>query len=111
MRPSPKTKRTKKRGIPRAKSPSTGHPTIKFSFKHLDFDSREKFSQAKCKADFLRGLLMEIKTLSALAVDDFCDSNHRAHSHYIEFSETSEPDGFPNLDEQMNMGTFLAIWD
>jgi hypothetical protein len=83
-------------------SPLPPSPYLKFSFKHLDCSS-EKFAVRNChREDFWHNLLLRIKEYSQWTVDQFRDQNHQTneHRHTIHFPETSEPDGFTNVDQE-----------
>jgi hypothetical protein len=89
----------------RARIPIPAHPTtdqspVRFSFKYLDLVS-EKFAFERCKNDFLRCLLEELKRLSACNVSEFCEYDNERHSHAITFLDTTEPNGFPGLEDQL----------
>lgn len=79
---------------------------VRFSFKYLDLESNAKFHFGRCEADFIEALFLELKRLSGGTVSDFCEYENDRHSHYIHFQETTEPNGFPGLDEQLESETF-----
>ncbi len=92
----------------RVRIPKPAHPTIdlspvRFSFKYLDLASD---SFERCEKDFLRSLLEEFKRLSACTVSEFCEYDNERHSHAIAFLDTTEPTGFPGLDEQLEPEVF-----
>lgn len=96
--------------LPRVRVPRPPHPTIdpspvRFSFKYLDLRS-EKFAFRYCETDFLESLLEEFRRLSACTVSEFCEWDNERHSHAIAFAETTEPDGFPGLDDQLEPEVF-----
>jgi hypothetical protein len=72
---------------------------LKFSFRHLDTYT-EKFTVSHCDGEFLRQLLHTIRELSSWTVEQFCDQNNNERRHVIWFPDTTEPDGFPNLDKE-----------
>lgn len=74
---------------------------VTFSFKFLDLRGNHRFVFAHCDLDFLEHLLGELRRLSRGTVGDFCEYDNDRHSHAIIFVETQEPQGFPNLDEQV----------
>lgn len=89
----------------RARIPKPIHPTIdespvRFSFKYLDL-AHEKFSFERCEIGFLRCLFEEFRCLSARNVSEFCEYDNARHSHAITFADTTEPSGFPGLDDQL----------
>jgi hypothetical protein len=73
--------------------------TLKFSFRHLDTET-EKFLITHCSEEFLRQLVHTIKEFSSWTVEQFCDANNRERRHVIWFTDTTEPDGFPNMDRE-----------
>jgi|SRR5580700_162221 hypothetical protein len=72
--------------------------TLKFSFQHLDHLS-ERFPLSGCGPEFLRQFLHTIHEMSSWTVEQFTDQNNRERRHVIDFSETCEPHGFSNLDQ------------
>ena len=80
--------------------------TIQFSFKHLDLESNDKFNVDRCGRDFLRALLEEIKRMSSWTVAHFCEYDNERHGHYINFGDTTEPEGFRQLEEQLEPELF-----
>ena len=76
--------------------------TLEFSFKHLDIQSK-KFDIASCTAEYFRSLLIAVQKYSGYTVDRFRDQNKQTDRHTIDFSETSEPNGFSSLDDNLNM--------
>jgi hypothetical protein len=73
--------------------------SLKFSFRHLDIHT-DKFQIRNCSAEFLRALLEAVREFSSWSVEQFCDPNNRERRHVIWFPDTTEPDGFPNLDAE-----------
>lgn len=73
---------------------------IDFSFKHLD-TTHQRFGLSVCDADFFYALFEEIKALSSDTVQNFCLPDKDRHSHQINFEQTTEPNGFPDLGEQL----------
>lgn len=72
--------------------------TLKFSLQHLDHLS-ERFSLSTCSIEYLRQLLQTIHEMSSWTVEQFTEPNNRERRHIIDFSNTCEPDGFPNLEQ------------
>jgi hypothetical protein len=70
---------------------------LKFSFRHLDLQT-EKFQLSECDEEFLRQLLQTIRELSSWTVEQFREMNNRENRHVISFPDTTEADGFRNLD-------------
>jgi hypothetical protein len=71
--------------------------TLNFSFRHLDIHT-DKFLISDCSEEFVRELLNTIREFSSWTVEQFCDQNNNEHRHVINFPDTTEPDGFHNLD-------------
>ena len=101
-----KSKRPKRPRIP----PVVVQPnaaTLQFSFKHLD-STNPRFPLEACSAEFWMSLILEIHRYSQWTVDMFNDQNNDDHRHILVFEETSEPDGFAQLDtEQL---AYLEAW-
>ena len=106
----------KRRTVPRPRSPANGLviPTPKqlhdgllsFSFKYLQA-AHEKFNlDGLDKVESLRGYLEtflgRLRDLSTMKVSEFCQPSNKAiRAHTIKWDETSEPNGFGHLSEQM----------
>lgn len=76
--------------------------TLRFSFKHLDLTGNAKFSLTRCRDGYLKTLLERLRDLSRLTAKEFRTSRSSAlRSHPIDFSETTEPQGFHTLNEQL----------
>lgn len=74
---------------------------VRFSFKHLDL-AHPKFSIAKQGTAYLHSLLDRLKAISALKVMEFLSNRSSAlRVHPIDWADTSEPDGFTHLNEQL----------
>ena len=91
--------------IPRPAHPIIDESPVRFSFKYLDLIS-EKFAFELCDREFLRCLLEEFKRLSARSVSEFCEYDNERHSHFITFADTTEPGGFPGLEDQIEPEVF-----
>ena len=73
---------------------------MSFSFRHLDL-AHPKFGLDRCPADYLPVLLERLSHLSGWTMGEFRLNDSRTiRSHRIEFSQTSEPDGFPLPEEE-----------
>jgi hypothetical protein len=83
--------------------------SLRFSFRHLD-TSHIKFRISDCGAEYLRVLLEQIKNYSQWTVDDFCDQNNNEHRHTIDFSETSEHNGFTNAGIDQDQLAYNDAW-
>ena len=92
--------------IPKASHPSIDDSPLHFSFKHIDLDSNTKFKFCDCPTEFLYAFFSEIKRMSSWSVAEFCEFDQGRHSHFINFDETTEPDGFPSLGEQLDPEVF-----
>jgi hypothetical protein len=86
--------------IPRS-HPTVDESPVYFSFKYLDLDSNEKFAIDRCEADFLASLLKELHGICQGQVWNLADFENRRHNHMISFAETTEPNGFIHLPEQV----------
>jgi hypothetical protein len=73
--------------------------TVQFSFKHLDTDN-PKFLPKDCSPEFWPALMARLKGYSHLTVEIFLDQNNPDRRHVIIFSETTEPNGFTNVDTE-----------
>ncbi len=87
--------------------PTTNENPLVFSFKHLDLDSNTKFRLNLCTHEFLGALFKEVKR--PWTVDRFCEFDNERHSHFIYFEDTTEPNGFPGLNEQLEPEFFWQI--
>ncbi|MBR8828412.1 MAG: hypothetical protein DSM107014_11030 [Gomphosphaeria aponina SAG 52.96 = DSM 107014] len=77
-----------------------------FSFKYLDLFSNPKFSIAGCGYSYLEKLLLRLKDVSSIRYDDFVNMRSSSlRSHKITWEETTEPDGFTNLNSQLREQT------
>lgn len=88
------------RRIPRP-PPIQDPSPVTFSLKYLDLESNNKFGFELCTHEFLRALLLELKRLCAGTVSQFCEWDNTRQSHAFVFNETTEPEGFLRLDEQL----------
>ena len=71
---------------------------LRFSFKHLDLQT-PKFGIALCSEAFLRKLLEVVRDRSSWTIEQFCDQNNNEHRHVIWFRDTTEAEGFSNIDQ------------
>lgn len=76
--------------------------TLELSFKHLDTEY-EKFKIQACAADYFCSLILAIQKYSGYTIDRFRDQNKQNDRHTIDFSETSEANGFISLDENLRL--------
>jgi hypothetical protein len=93
-------KAAKRRIPPALLSPESDRVT--FSLRHLDVD-HPKFplESPTHPAEFFKCLLLEIKRYEAYSVEQFKDYNNFDQRHSIYFPQTSEPNGFTNLSEDL----------
>jgi hypothetical protein len=87
-----------RRGIP-APVLKPNENTVQFSFKHLD-TTNPKFLLEDCPLGFWCAMMRRINLYSHLSVDIFLDQNNPDRRHIIDFAETTEPDGFTNIDTE-----------
>lgn len=87
-----------RRGIP-APILKTNENTVKFSFKYLDA-TNPKFSIEECPVEFWQAFVLRLSVYSRLTVEIFLDQNNPDRRHLIDFSDTSEVDGFTNIDTE-----------
>src|SRR5882762_4429550 len=89
------------RAIPEPHIPTSELP-LKFSFKHLDLNN-SKFHWSQCPVTFFQKLLEIMARFSTWRVEEFTEENNEEHRHWINFPDTSEPQGFqniPNVDSE-----------
>ena len=87
--------------IPKAQ-PIEDRRLVRFSFEYLDTDGNPKFRLDACSQEYLRSLLTALRGLSTRTPSDLLAEwvdSYRAHR--IDFDETTEPDGFSQLGEQL----------
>jgi hypothetical protein len=70
---------------------------VRFCFDYLQPD-HPKFPLSSCSDKFLQALLREIVRYSNWTVDLFKDMNNVNHRHSTTFGETTEPEGFADID-------------
>ena len=81
--------------------PSSDNPLLRFSFKLISLTG-EKFCVRRCASGYLDRFLNRLRDLSHLSVKEFRTNRSPAiRSHQIDFSRTSEPNGFAHLNEQL----------
>jgi hypothetical protein len=74
---------------------------LRFSFKHLHLHG-PKFRVADCKDGYLERLLERLRDLCLMKIKEFRTTRSNAlRSHAIDFSESTEPNGFSHLNEQL----------
>jgi len=81
--------------------PTLDNDIVRFSFKHLDL-VHPQFSIARQNAAYLQSLLERLKALSSLRAQELLSSRSSAlRCHPIDWTNTSEPNGFAHLNEQL----------
>jgi hypothetical protein len=87
--------------IPRPEHPTIDESPVILSFKYLDLESNPKFDRDRCRnIEFLTSFLAELYQICQGRVCDLAEYANRRHNHLIDFSNTTEPNGF-NLPEQI----------
>lgn len=85
--------------IPAVAAPPDG--LLRFSFKHLDLNN-PKFCTSRCKPGYVERLLTRLRDISSFKVQEFrTNRSPSLKAHPIDFSETSETDGFSSLNSQL----------
>lgn len=75
---------------------------LKFSFKYIDLHQNPKFALSKCGDGYLDKFLLRLKDVSAFRISEVISNRSQAlRCHVIVWSETSEPNGFICLNEQL----------
>jgi hypothetical protein len=75
---------------------------IQFSFKLLDLYSNAKFGLHHCGDGYLEKLLVRLQDVCRMRANDLRGvPTKQVRNHLIKVSETSEPDGFKTLNEQL----------
>lgn len=82
--------------IPAIQRPAVDGLPLRFSFKYLDF-ANPKFLPSKCTPAYIHELLKILHRFSSWTVGDFIDQNNDQHRHVIDFTQTSETDGFQHI--------------
>lgn len=75
---------------------------LRFSFKLIDLCGNPKFSINTCGANYLDAMLQRFCAVSSMTVQEFraCRSS-ALRSHPIRWQNTSEPNGFAHLNDQL----------
>ncbi len=78
-------------------------PLLRFSFKLLDIHTNDKFGLHHAVNDgYWEKLLLRFKDISRMKSKEFRENfSKQLRNHRITFSETSEPEGFALLPEQL----------
>jgi hypothetical protein len=75
---------------------------LKFCFKYLDLHTNPKFSLKHSQSGYLDKLLCRLKDVSGCPLKDLTGPNDNAlRCHPIDWRDTTEPAGFPNLHPQL----------
>lgn len=82
--------------------PSRFNDDLNFSFKYLDLRGNDKFSIAEKEENYFSSLLQRLKDISSVKCSDFMACRNRSlRSHPINWEDTTEPNGFTNLNQQL----------
>lgn len=81
--------------------PFNENPQLLVSFKLLDLHGNAKFSAAHCADGYLAKLLERLRDLGHTTLTAFKTPGNSLRSHVIEFTDTSEPNGFVSLNSQL----------
>jgi hypothetical protein len=91
---------TVERRTPPVLVPETPGGLITFSYRY--YASTSKFGVSDCTARWFESLLERLRALSSLSPQEVFSSRSPAlRAHPIEFSRTSEPQGFAHLNERL----------
>jgi hypothetical protein len=76
---------------------------LRFSFKLLDIQNNKKFAlHHTAKGGYWEKLLLRLKDVSGIRIKEFRQNySKQLRNHRIDFSKTSEPNGFSQLNEQL----------
>jgi hypothetical protein len=75
---------------------------LKFSFKHLDLISNQKFSLKLCGDGYLDKFLNRLRDVCGVTVSEFrAGTSTSLRAHQITWDETSEKHGFMCLNSQL----------
>lgn len=75
---------------------------LKFSFKYLDLHTNPKFSLSHCEAGYLPKLLERIRDVCGCPLSQLTGPTDNAlRCHPIDWKDTTEKHGFPNLNPQL----------
>jgi len=86
------------RGIPEPRL-TPEKSSVRFSFKHIDIE-HDKFHFSKCQTEFFEKLICRFRIFSTWSIEQFTDQNNNERRHTIWFPDTSEPEGFTNIDSE-----------
>ncbi len=70
---------------------------VRFSLAYLEPD-HAKFPISACSRDYFEALFREILRYQTFSMDQFRDLKNAEKRHQTYFKDTSEPDGFTNID-------------
>lgn len=76
---------------------------LRFSFRLLDIHNNSKFGLHHAAKDgYLEKLLLRLKDVNGIRIKEFRQNyTKQLRNHRIDFSKTSEPNGFSQLNEQL----------
>ena len=81
--------------------PPTDEVPLRFSFKHLDL-TNPKFCTERCQQGYLLRFLGRLRDVCTISVREFKTNRSRSlKAHPLDFSRSSETDGFAHLNEQL----------
>ncbi|WP_437616614.1 hypothetical protein, partial [Erwinia sp. V71] len=94
-----------------AGTPNATTSTLSFSFQYID-PAHHKFGFSGQAAAYFCKVLERLKDISSLTSLEFTTNRNAAlKSHCIDWSTTSEPDGFTHLNEQFQSYTPYQLAD
>lgn len=91
------------RPVTRIPTPSEIHQElVAFSFKYIEL-GHEKYGlpDAELKKEYLGCLLERLKQISTMKFSEFRQAGKTLRSHQIKWCDTTDPDGYAHLSEQM----------
>ena len=76
--------------------------SLSFSFKHLDLHTNPKFALSRCASGYLPKFIERLKALHGFTVSELKNTKSKSlRAHTLDWNDTSEPDGFRCLNEQL----------
>lgn len=85
---------------PQTKNSNLENRRLQFTFKSLD-ERHPKFTLEKCNVEFFRALFLQLRTYSEYTEEQFREQNNDDHRHTNHWKDTTEPDGFAQLSEEI----------
>ena len=75
---------------------------LHFSFKYLDLRGNQKFTLVNKTEEYFSSLFQRLKDVSSIKCSEFMANRSSAlRSHPIKWEDTTEPNGFRNLNQQL----------